>query len=243
MHAAVFAKYQFINYYIIVILNIGINNEVRWMVNVINDNNIRIEKLQLGPFGTNTYIVVCQKTLESAVVDAPAQADKIIAGLEGTKPVYILLTHDHADHTGALSDLRSRLNVPLVAHASDSHTLKTAPEILAKDGDSLPFGNLGIEILHTPGHTPGSICFRIVNCLMAGDTIFPGGPGKTWSPDNLKQILDSITTKILTLPENTPIFSGHGDDTTVKKAKEEYAVFASRPHNPSLCGDVLWLSS
>lgn len=209
---------------------------------LINDDNVRIETMPLGPYGTNTYIVVCQKTRKSLVVDAPAEADRIIESLQGTNPNCILLTHDHLDHTGALDELRSRLKVPLAAHAADSWSLQTPPEISLKDGDSISLGNLKLEVLHTPGHTPGSLCFKTGKYLLAGDTVFPGGPGKTWSPDDFTQILDSITRKILTLPDDTVICPGHGDDTTVKKAKEEYAVFASHHHNPHLCGDVLWLS-
>ena len=213
------------------------------MATIVNDIDIRIERLTLGSWETNTYIVVCQKTGDSLVVDAPAKASEIIASLQGTIPRYILLTHDHYDHTGVLVSLRSRLKVPLAAHTADSLTLKTPPEILLKDGDIISLGNLEVKALHVPGHTPGSLCFRIGKYLLAGDTIFPGGPGKTWSPDEFRQILKSITEKIFLLPDDTVIFPGHGDSTTVKKSKEEYAAFASRPHSPDLCGDVTWLSS
>ena len=210
---------------------------------LINDDAIRIDRLTLGPYETNAYTVVCRKTGESLVVDAPAGASQIIDNLDGTKPGYILLTHDHYDHTGALVSLRSRLKVPLAAHLLDSTQLKTPPEIPVKDGDSLSLGKLKIEVIHTPGHTPGSLCFKIGKYLFAGDTIFPGGPGRTESPDDFHQILASIKEKIFRLPDDTMIFPGHGDGTTVKKAKEEYAVFASKPHGPVIYGDVTWLSS
>jgi hydroxyacylglutathione hydrolase len=210
---------------------------------IINDRVIHINRLTLGPYETNAYIVVCRKTGESLVVDAPARASEIIDSLEGTKPGYILLTHDHGDHTGALAALRSRLKVPLATHTENTYQLKTPPEILLKDGDFLTLGNLKVEVLHTPGHTPGGLCFRIGKYLFAGDTIFPGGPGHTHTPDGLQQILVSIREKIFRLPDDTMILPGHGDGTTVKQAKEEYAVFTSRPHAPDLCGDVTWLSS
>jgi hydroxyacylglutathione hydrolase len=213
------------------------------MATVVNDSNIRIDKLTLGPYETNAYIIVCQKTGESLVVDAPARASEIIASLNGTQPRYILLTHDHYDHTGVLVLLRSRLKVPLATHAASSYQLKTPPEILLKDGDSISLGHFKVEVLHTPGHTPGGLCFRVDKYLFAGDTIFPGGPGRTESPDDFKQILTSIKDKIFRLPDDTMIFPGHGNGTTVKKAREEYAVFASRPHGRDLCGDVLWLSA
>jgi len=213
------------------------------MTDIVNNDDIRIETMQLGPWGTNTYIVVCQQTRDSLVVDAPASAGNIVSGLKDTNPAYILLTHGHSDHTGALAELRSRLKVPLAAHASDSHSLRTPPEILLNDGDIMTLGNLEIKVLHTPGHTPGGLCFLVGNYLFAGDTIFPGGPGSTGSPENFRQIVDSITEKIYSLPDDTVICPGHGNVTTVKKAKEEYAVFASRPHSPNLCGEVIWISS
>jgi glyoxylase-like metal-dependent hydrolase (beta-lactamase superfamily II) len=210
---------------------------------MIKDKVILIDKLTLGPYETNAYIVVCRKTGESLVIDAPARASEIIVSLEGTKPRYILLTHDHYDHTGVIVSLRSRLKVPLATHVENTYQLKTPPEILLKDGDSLSLGNLNIVVMHTPGHTPGSICFRIGKYLFAGDTIFPGGPGRTETPEDFQQILTSITEKIFRLPDDTIIFPGHGDGTTVKRAKEEYAVFAAKPHGTIIYGDVTWQSS
>ncbi len=212
------------------------------MTFLVNDADISVETMQLGPYGTNAYIVACQRTRDSMVVDAPADADRIIASLQGTNPVSILLTHGHSDHTGALAELRSRLKVPVAAYHADSRSLETPPEMALIDGDIISLGKLKIEVLHTPGHTAGSLCFKVGKYLLSGDTVFPGGPGKTWSPDDFRQIVDSITKKILPLPEDTLICPGHGEVTTVKKVKEEYAVFATRSHSPNLCGDVLWLS-
>jgi len=212
------------------------------MAIIVNDSVVRVEKLTLGPYETNTYIVVCNKTGESLVVDAPAGASEIVAALQGTQVKYILLTHDHFDHTGVMTSLRSRLRVPLATHEASSWQLKTPPEIILKDGDILKLGKLKIEVLHTPGHTSGSLCFKVGKYLFAGDTIFPGGPGHTDSPEDFKQILDSITGRILKLPGETLIWPGHGDGTTIGKAKAEYTVFASHPHPPDLFGDVLWAS-
>ena len=213
------------------------------MTVMVRDDDVQIEKLELGSFGTNAYIVICRKTRDSAVVDAPAEADTIMARLQGTNPRYILLTHNHMDHTGALAELRSRLQVPLAAHSADSGNLPLMPERLLNDGDTISLGNLKLEVLHTPGHTPGSLCFRAGKYLLSGDTIFPGGPGRTWSPGAFQQIIKSITEKILVLPDDTRIYPGHGDATVLKKEKDEIAIFVSRSHDPELCGDVLWRSA
>jgi hydroxyacylglutathione hydrolase len=213
------------------------------MTIVAEDDAILIEKLELGPFGTNAYIVTCRETLNSALIDAPAEADIIIDKLRNTTPKYILLTHNHMDHIGALAQLRAELKVALAAHASDTGNLTSAPEILLHDGDKIRLGRLELTVLHTPGHTPGSLCFRVGRYLISGDTIFPGGPGRTNSPHDFRQIIKSLTEKIFILPDDIPIYPGHGNSTVLKKEKEEFAVFASRPHDPRLCGDVLWLST
>ncbi len=210
---------------------------------IMKDNNIRIARLELGPWGTNAYTIVCLETGDSVLIDAPANANIIIKSLQGTNPRYILLTHNHMDHTGALQELRSRMGIPLAAHSADSIGLSSPPEIMLNDGDVVLFGNVKLEVLHTPGHTPGSLCFKTGKYLISGDTIFPGGPGKTNSPADFRQIIKSITEKILVLPEDTEIYPGHGESTVLKKERDEFTVFTARQHDPNICGDILWLSS
>jgi glyoxylase-like metal-dependent hydrolase (beta-lactamase superfamily II) len=210
---------------------------------IARNDNLEIRRLELGTWGTNAYILICRQTGESVLIDAPGGASTIIENLQGSYPRYILLTHSHIDHIGALSELRSSLKVPLAAHAADSAGLTPPPELLLNDRDVVTFGKVEVEVLHTPGHTPGSLCFRTGEYLMSGDTIFPGGPGRTGSPADFKQIIRSITDKVLTLSEDTLIYPGHGDSTVLKTEKDQIAAFSSRPHNPGLCGQVLWLSS
>ncbi|MFH0768045.1 MAG: MBL fold metallo-hydrolase [Chloroflexota bacterium] len=212
------------------------------MVIIAKDDALQIERLTLGPYETNAYIVVCQKTHDSVLIDTPAEADTIMDGLKGTNPKYILLTHNHMDHLGAFTELRSNLKVPVAVHALDSSNLPSPPDILLSDGDMVSFGKLKFEVLHTPGHTPGSLCYKSGKYLLSGDTLFPGGPGMTRSPAHFSRIVQSITEKLFVLPDDTQIYPGHGDSTVLRKEKEEFAVFSSRPRNPALCGNVLWLS-
>ena len=213
------------------------------MVLVAKDDNIEIERLELGPFGTNAYVLVCRATGDSVLVDTPAEANKIMERLKGTNPRYILITHSHMDHLGAFSELKAKLAVPVAAHPLEAGRLPSSPEILLNDGDTVSFGNVALKVLHTPGHTPGGLCFLTGRYLISGDTIFPGGPGKTRTPDDLRQLIESITEKIFVLPDDTQIYPGHGDSTVLKKEKDEFAVFSARAHDPGLCGDVLWLSA
>ena len=142
--------------------------------------------------------------------------------------------------TGALEGLKSTLNVPVAAHADDAANLPVRPDLLLKDGDVISVGDMQLTVLHTPGHTPGSISFLTGNYLIAGDTIFPDGPGKTWSPADFKRILESLTLKIFVLPDETQVFPGHGEATVVKREKRLFEEFSARPHDPDTCGDVLW---
>ncbi len=213
------------------------------MTLIVKDDNLQIDKLTVGAFDNNCYIITCPTTGESVVVDAPAEAAKILKGLKGTHPRFILITHTHMDHLGALSELKSKLGIPVAVHPLDARTLLLQPDTFLADGVTVSFGKVELKVLHTPGHTPGSLCFLTGNYLISGDTLFPGGPGKTGSPANLRQIIESIKGKIFCLPDDTQVHPGHGDSTVLKKEKEEFAVFSSRPHDPNLCGDVLWLSS
>jgi glyoxylase-like metal-dependent hydrolase (beta-lactamase superfamily II) len=207
------------------------------------DGEIRIGRLSLMPYGTNAYLLICRRTGESAVVDAPGEPEKIVAGLKDTAPKYILLTHSHMDHIGALDELRKELRIPLAAHPADAAPLSASPDINLNDGDTLTLGRLTLDVIHTPGHTPGSLCFKTGHYLLSGDTLFPGGPGKTRTPADFQQIVRSITGKLFVLDGETKVFPGHGGATVLMAEKEAYADFSSRQHPPDLCCDVLWSSA
>lgn len=211
---------------------------------IFTSDTLRVVRLVLGTYGTNTYILTCLQTSKSLVIDAPEGADEIRNNLRNTKPRAILLTHAHFDHTGSLLALKDAIDVPLVAHRHDSPRLPLKADHFCEDGERLPLGALAIEVLHTPGHTPGSLCFGISGLLFAGDTLFPGGPGRTPSPSDFRQILDSLSAKIFPLPDETRVFPGHGEPTTIGAERAAFEAFRARhPHPQKICGDVLWTSS
>ena len=148
------------------------------------------------------------------------------------KVTHVFVTHSHMDHTGALAEVKSALNVPIAAHRDDAGSLPLKPDMFLRDGDMVSWGDIQLTVLHTPGHTPGSLCFLTGNYLIAGDTIFPGGPGKTGSPADFRRIVESLTSKIFVLSEDTRIYSGHGDSTVLKKEKQAFEAFSARNHDP-----------
>ena len=174
----------------------------------------------LGPYNNNVYIVTDPQSKESVVIDASHDAGVIAMATAGTTVKAILLTHGDHDHIDALEGLKARLNAPVGIHAADAARLSTPPDFLLEDGQDYPLGAGSLRVLHTPGHTPGSICFLFGATLIAGDTLFPGGPGATrGDKDRFAQIIDSIVTKLYVLPEETQVRPGHGADTTIGTEK------------------------
>ena len=207
------------------------------------DDSIIIHKYECGDFGNNAYLVVCPKTNESILIDTPGDPGKVIEAAKGTDVKAILITHNHWDHLVGFDEVTGAIDAPVGIGADDADALPRPPALLLRDGDEIVAGTVTLRAIGTPGHTPGSTCYTVGNALFSGDTLFPGGPGKSGSPEKFRQLIDSITTKLFTLENVVNVYPGHGADTDFETSKGEYAVFASREHPADLAGDVSWLDS
>src|SRR5262249_26284976 len=128
--------------------------------------------------------------------------------------------HGDWDHLQALDEVRDELKVPVSMHVADADKLSKAADVLLKDGDMLRVGSLVFKVLHTPGHTPGGLCFYMPGHLIAGDTLFPGGPGNTKREGgDFPMIIRMVREKLFTLPDDTRVYPGHGLDTTIGAEK------------------------
>ena len=188
-----------------------------------------IKQIPIGPLQVLTYLVACPQTKEAVIIDPAGEEEKISALIEeeDVKVKYILNTHGHADHVLANQRLKQRLSAPTCMHELDDQffsqkdarqesskefgLLPSEPvDIKLKDGNVLEVGTLKIEVIHTPGHTPGSVCYLVNGDLFTGDTLFVGAVGRTdLKGASLETLLDSLEKKLLPLPVETIVWPGH----------------------------------
>ena len=210
-------------------------------------------KVNAGGFmGINCYIIQDEETKETMVIDPGGSIGKIEEMLKviDADVKYILLTHCHGDHMGAASELRKKCGGKILIHRFDQEGLRNPSINLSShigigdvsleedarvdDGDVLHVGNLQFKIIHTPGHTVGSISLYCEEekMLFSGDTLFRGSWGRTDLPtSNMEQIMDSITNRLLVLPEDTIVYPGHGKSTIIKEEEPIYLELKPKDFN------------
>ena len=191
-----------------------------------------IRKLVVGPIASNCYIVGSESTKEGMIIDPGADADEILRNVEklGLTIKLIVLTHRHPDHVGAAAQVKKALGVDVATHAECAQYLPQSPsymyeppyegapkpERILNGGDSIDIGELHFTVLHTPGHTPCGISLLGEGVVFTGDTLFNYGIGRYDLIDgDYHQLMDSIHTKLMVLPDDTVIYPGHGPDSTI----------------------------
>ena len=201
-----------------------------------------IDKLVLGPFSTNCYIVGSESSRAGIIIDPADDAKTILDRVKGLELdiKIIILTHGHIDHVGALKAVKEATGAEMAIHTDDAKSLRglrgwlqsflvpgltyplpPPPDRLLKDGDSINVAGLSFKVLHTPGHTPGGICLLGEGIVFSGDTLFNYGIGRTDLPGgSYNQLLESIRTKLMTLPDDTIVYPGHGPETTISAERQ-----------------------
>ena len=203
-------------------------------------SRVMLTKLAVGPYDTNCYLLTCPISGESIIVDPAAEGGRILREVEGTTVKYVLLTHAHPDHVEALAEVRETTGAPLGVHLADARCFGVDADFDLADGDVLEWGDCQLRVVHTPGHTPGSVCLILDERVLVGDTIFPGGPGHSESPEAFEQILATLQEVVFTWPDETELHPGHGAATTVDQERPAFEAFLQKPRPDRLCGDVTW---
>lgn len=193
-------------------------------------DGLTISKLAVGSMDNNVYLLRCTATGQGLLIDAANEADRLVDLVGDTPVAQIVTTHRHWDHWQALPQVRSALGARVVAHPRDADGLPVPVDTPVEDGGTVSFGEVRLTVVHLRGHTPGSIalCYDAGGTLadtphlFTGDSLFPGGPGKTDGPTEFGSLLDDLEQRVFgRLPDGTWVYPGHGADTTLG---------AERPH-------------
>lgn len=174
-----------------------------------------VTSLVAGPLESNVYLAACPATGRAVLVDPADEADRILEMTAGVRVEAILLTHGHHDHLGAAEEVSRALGTALRIHPADAAASGLAGALPLAHGEAIRCGSLTIEVRHTPGHSPGSVCFLVGSTLFSGDTLFPGGPGATADRAAFAQVMASLREHLFTLPDDTLVLPGHGPATTI----------------------------
>ncbi len=207
---------------------------------------LNVETIVNGPFQENCYLVWDDRTMTGIFIDPGDEAGKLIktASFKNVKVEGIYNTHGHLDHAGAVAAIVKELSIPFAMHAADGYMLESMPDqarmfglppmevpkidMEISEGDTVKVGEHEGSVIHTPGHTPGGVCFLFDKVLFVGDTLFAGSIGRTDLPGGShRQLIESIQKKLMPLDDSVKAYSGHGPVTSIGM---------ERKHNPFLTG-------
>ena len=185
------------------------------------DGDVRILKVgPMGPYDNNAYLVRDLSRGESLLVDMPLEESILLEALAAEGNVRtIVATHWHPDHWMTYDAVRAATGAPVLVGAREIKITEERIDGRLADGDTVSVGGAALEVIHTPGHTPGSISLRIGRAVISGDTLFRGGPGKTFARGDLEVLIQSIVDRLHPLPDDTVVLPGHGATTTIGESR------------------------
>ncbi len=203
----------------------------------------KLIKLALGPWPMNAYIVVDEGSGIGAIIDPGADPEVILDAVKDFQITKILLTHGHMDHVGALQEVKEALEIPVYLHPAEAEEFSLDYDNPLDDGDEISLGDTTLRVAHTPGHTPGQCCFIIDHRVVVGDTIFVGGPGRTWSPEGFETTMEMLQNVVFQWSDETEFHPGHGPSGTIGTERPAFEAFHTRGWLPDLHGDVTWVDA
>lgn len=206
---------------------------------------LELRILPVGEYKANCYLLVAPVGQQGMLIDPGGEAERVLSFVGALQVTRILVTHGHPDHVGALDAVRQVLGAPVGIHAADAETYCLRSDFHLMEGDAFDLSGERLEVVHIPGHTPGSIALCLgedgqPQLAIVGDAIFPGGPGHTETPQALVTSLASLARTVFTWADDTILYPGHGVPTTVGAEREAFEAFRDRSLPPDLCGDVTW---
>ncbi|HEY8372021.1 MAG TPA: MBL fold metallo-hydrolase [Pseudonocardiaceae bacterium] len=199
---------------------------------------LTITKVSVGPMDNNAYLLACRHSGEALLIDAANDPERLLDlighGPDRPQLTTIVTTHQHRDHWQALGALAGATGASTIAHPADADVLPVPVDRLVEHGDVIEVGECTLEVIHLRGHTPGSIALLYRDPhghphLFTGDSLFPGGVGKTTSPENFRSLIDDVESRIFdVLPDETWFYPGHGDDSTLGRERPHLAEWRAR---------------
>ena len=202
---------------------------------------LKLIKQEVGPWPMNAYILIDADSNTSAIVDPGADANKLLLLAEGTQVAAILITHGHADHVGALDEVKAATHAPVYMNPIDAEGFNIKFDKSLQAGQLIAIGGRQLRAIHTPGHTPGLTCLDLGDGrILVGDAIFVGGPGKTWSGEDFATTMGTMERIIFSWPDETQFYPGHGPSGVIGQERPAYESFVARGWPPDLYGDVTW---
>jgi glyoxylase-like metal-dependent hydrolase (beta-lactamase superfamily II) len=195
------------------------------------DSRLEIHRVVVGPYDNNVFVLRCRETGESVLIDAANEHEQLLELCTRLNVKRVLETHGHWDHIGAVPAMREA-GYEVAVTAADAPMLKDCGyDVFIDDAEVIEVGRLRLHAIHNPGHTPGSISFKVEDApiLFSGDTLFPGGPGNTtFEGGDFPTIIESLDSKLFTFPADTIVLPGHGVDTTIGNERPHLAEWVER---------------
>ena len=206
-------------------------------------SQLKLVSRQVGPWGMNTYALICPTSNQSVLIDPGDDPETLQQMLDDSKPIAILLTHTHVDHIGALPQMREALDVPVMGndgpHEPGGKNIEA--DRWLRDGDIITVGQHTLRAVYAPGHIGDQICFVLEDDhrVIVGDTIFDGGPGRTWSAEGFMTTLATLRNVVLPWPDDTVCYPGHGPHFRLGDRRAQIEAFLAKDHG-GFFGDATW---